>query len=146
MSYTSLIYHIAFATKDRRPQVTDELRPRLCQYIGGIIRDEGGQMLEANGPADHIHVAAIVPPTVAIASFLRDLKAGSSRWVHDTFANGRDFGWQDGYAAFTVSRSGLPKLLAYIRNQQEHHKTVTFREELIALLERHGIEYDERYL
>ena len=146
MSYTSLAYHIIFATKERRPQVTDELRPRLCQYVGGIIRDEGGQMLEANGPVDHLHVAAIVPPKIAISDLLRVLKAGSSRWVHDTFPDARAFGWQEGYSAFTVSRSGIPPLLAYIRNQQEHHKTVTFREELIALLERHGIEYDERYL
>ena len=83
---------------------------------------------------------------MSLSDALRDLKANSTNWVHETFPHLRDFYWQDGYAAFSVSPSVLPKVVAYVRNQQEHHKKVSFEEELKQLLERHGIEYDDRYL
>ena len=146
MSYTCLQYHIVFATKNRRAVLQAELLPRLVKYIGGIVRGLRGQLLEANGPEDHLHLAAIVPATVCIADFLRDVKGDCSRWLHETFPQLRAFAWQDGYAAFTVSKSAMPEVIDYIRRQREHHEKMTFQEELIALLERHGIEYDERYI
>ena len=146
MSYTSLTYHIVFSTKDRQPQLVPELLPRLVKYLGGIIRSQEGQMIEANGPEDHIHIVASMTPKFALADCLRDFKANSSGWIHDTFSSLRDFAWQEGYAAFTVSQSAVPKVVEYVRNQQQHHRKMTFREELIALLKRHGIKYDEKYI
>ncbi|KKL49866.1 hypothetical protein LCGC14_2311230 [marine sediment metagenome] len=146
MSYTNLFYHIVFSTKDRRPVLSDELLPRVIHYIGGIVRQLRGQLLEGGGIEDHVHLAAIVHPASALADFIRTLKSNSTGWVHTTFPDKADFGWQDGYAAFTVSSSVLPKVKHYIRSQKEHHKEMSFTEELIALLQKHGVEYDERYI
>jgi len=146
MSYTSLMYHIIFSTKDRRPLLCSDALSQISKYMGGIARQLSATLMEANGPADHIHLAALLPPTLTVADFLRNVKAGSSGWIHKTFPQMADFRWQDGYSAFSVSRSGLPKVMAYIRNQHEHHKHVTFQEELLEFLEKHGVEYDERYI
>ena len=144
MSYTCLSYHIVFSTKDRRPMLDAGLLPRLVKYIGGILRQQEGQLIECNG--DHIHLVACLSPKVAIADCVKELKCNSSGWVHDTFPDRQDFAWQDGYAAFTISRSGVDDVVGYVRNQQSHHKKMSFREEVIALLRRHGIEYDEKYI
>jgi REP element-mobilizing transposase RayT len=146
MSYASLFYHIVFSTRQRRPFLSDALMPRLIEYAGGIAHNLQGQILAAGGAADHLHVAAAVHPTAAVSAFIGQMKAGSSGWVHKTFPDMGTFGWQDGYAAFSVSPSVMPKVKAYIRRQREHHRKVSFEEELIALLEKHGIEYDERYI
>ena len=146
MSYTNLQYHIAFSTKARRPCLEPDRLSRTCEYIGGIIREQRGQMLAANGTADHVHLAAVASPTVCLADFLRTIKTNSSAWIHRTFSDLRDFHWQDGYAAFSVSASVMPRVLSYVRRQTEHHKKMSFMEELVALLDKHGIEYDKRYL
>jgi len=146
MSHTSLQYHIAFSTKERRRFLDPEIMPRLASYIGGTIRGLGGTLLGANGPDDHIHLAAILPPTRAVADVLRDIKASSSGWLRGEFPGMRDFGWQDGYAAFSVSHSVMPRVLDYIRGQQEHHRRLTFDQEIARMLQQHGIEFDPRYL
>ncbi len=143
MSYTSLQYHIVFSTKERRPFINAELRGRLIEYIGGIIRGLNGKLLEANGPEDHLHLAVSASAQSGLADLVRK---NSSRWVHETFNNAKDFSWQDGYAAFSVSHSAMPKVIEYIRQQQEHHKQTSFQEELVALLHRHEISFDERYI
>ena len=146
MSYVNLFYHIVFSTKDRRPWLTGQTLERTCQYMGGIARQHKSQILLGGGMPDHIHLAAIVSPTLAIAEFLKKVKACSSGWIHETFAELAGFSWQDGYAAFSVSPSVLPAVKAYVRDQAEHHKKMTFQEELVALLKKHGVEYDERYI
>ncbi|MDY7009522.1 MAG: IS200/IS605 family transposase [Planctomycetota bacterium] len=146
MSYTNLFYHIVFSTKNRRPFLSDDVLLRACQYMGGITRKLKSQLLLANGVSDHVHLATMVHPTIAIAEFIGKVKSNSSGWIHDTFADLRDFDWQDGYAGFTVSPSVMPKVKQYIRSQPEHHKKVSFQEELIALLKKHGVEYDEKYI
>ncbi len=146
MSYTSLRYHIMFSTKGRRPLIKPELLARLCPYLGGMIKKLGGQPVEINGPEVHIHIVASLSPAVAVSDALRDLKANSTNWMHETFCDLRGFYWQDGYSAFSVSPSVLPRVVRYVRDQQEHHRKVTFEEELRWLLDKHGIEYDERYL
>ena len=146
MSYTSLYYHIVFSTKERRSFLSDQLLPRVVKYIGGIIRQMDGQLVEGDGMPDHVHLAAIMHPTWAIADFLRTLKTNSTRWIHETFGDMATFAWQEGYAAFTVSRSVLPAVKTYIRTQKEHHRKISFVDELKALLDKHGIAYDERYL
>ena len=146
MSYTSLKYHIVFATKERRPFLAGDIRSRAFEFLAGMIRQQGGQPLLINGPEDHVHIVASIHPAIAMADCLRDLKANSTNWIHETFKDLKTFAWQDGYWAFSVSPSVLPQLLKYVTNQQEHHKKTTFREELIWLLKNHGIEFDEKYL
>jgi len=145
MSYINLNYHLVFSTKDRRRVIGIDLMPRLREYVGGIIRDLCGRMLAANGPEDHIHIAAILDQKNALMEVLKQVKASSSEWVHSTVGQ-RDFAWQDGYAAFSVSHSVMPRVIAYIGRQVEHHKEQTFQEELIEFLRRHEVQYDERYI
>ena len=146
MSYTSLFYHIVFATKERRPFLSDELAPRAIQYIGGIVRNINGRLLAGGGVDDHLHLIVTTRPVTALADFVGTLKANCTGWIHETFPDMRAFAWQDGYAAFSVSRSVLGRTIQYVKTQQEHHRKITFQEELIALLEKHGIEYDKRYV
>ncbi|MGC9454243.1 MAG: IS200/IS605 family transposase [Phycisphaerae bacterium] len=146
MSYTNLIYHVVFSTKQRRPILTADVRERVFEYLGGIIRKLDAKLLRAGGADDHVHLALSGPATLAVAELVRKIKANTSRWVHLKLPEQHDFAWQDGYAAFSVSLSALDRVLDYIANQQEHHRRMTFEEELKALLDKHGIEYDERYV
>jgi REP element-mobilizing transposase RayT len=146
-SFTNLIYHIVFSTKNRKPLITDSVRDRLYEYCGGIIRNQGGIALAINGMQDHLHVLARLRPDKALSSVLRDLKANSSGWMHNVFPEVDDFSWQNGYGAFTVSASQIERVRLYIENQEEHHRRVgSFRDEFIKLLRINRIEFDERYL
>jgi REP element-mobilizing transposase RayT len=145
-TYTNLLYHIVFSTKDRIPLITDEFKEELYRYIGGIVRAEGGVQLEIGGVTDHVHILAKIKPAISVSEMLAKLKANSSKWINDHKMKFRKFGWQEGYAAFTVSESQVAVVREYIRNQQEHHRKQTYQEEFVALLERHGIEYDPQYL
>ena len=146
MSHCCLQYHMAFSTKERRPLLDPEVMPRLASYIGGTIRGLGGTLLEANGPEDHIHISAILPPVHAVADMMRDIKSSSTAWLRREVPGMKAFAWQDGYAAFSVSQSVMPAVLNYIRSQQDHHRKMTFVEELTELLERHGVAFDPAYL
>lgn len=145
-TYTCLLNHIIFSTKERAPSLDADLKERLFSYMGGIVRELGGVALSINGPADHVHVLASLPPTIAPSEFLGKLKANSSGWVHKNFPQRQEFKWQVGYSAFSVSVSQKQVVLDYIANQEEHHRTVSFKEELIAFLKKHDVEYDERYV
>ena len=145
-TYTNLLYHIVFSTKDRVPLIKEEFQEELYRYVGGIIRAEGGAQLEIGGVVDHIHILAKIKPAIAVSEMLAKVKANSSKWVNDHKMQMRKFGWQEGYAAFSVSESQVPAVREYIRNQEEHHRKQTYQEEFVALLERHRIEYDPRYL
>ena len=146
MSYTNLKYHIVFSTKRRGRFLSPDIQPRLVKYIGGIVRNLNSILIEANGPEDHLHVVASIHPKLALSDFVRDIKANATRWMRRTFADLKEFGWQDEYSAFTVSQSQLSAVVDYVRRQVEHHKTLTFDEELRTLLRKHGIEFDDRYL
>jgi REP element-mobilizing transposase RayT len=145
-TYTNLLYHIVFSTKDRIPFITSDLQEELYRYIGGIIRAEGGVQLEIGGVTDHVHILAKIKPAISVSDMLGKIKANSSKWVNDHKMKMRKFGWQEGYAAFSVSESQVPAVREYIRNQEKHHRKHTYQEAFVALLERHGIEYDPRYL
>ncbi len=145
-TYTSLLSHIIFSTKDRVPMLDAELKTRLFPYMGGIIRELGGAGLSINGPTDHVHLLASLPATIALSDFVGKVKANSSGWVHKTFPNQREFKWQVGYGAFSVSVSQRDKVLTYIADQEEHHRKVSFKEEFMGFLKKHGIAYDERYV
>lgn len=145
-SYTNLIYHIVFSTKNRESLITPETQPRLYEYIGGIIRNKGGILLEIGGMNDHIHVLAKLRPDNSLSNILRDLKANSTGWMHKVFPEMKDFSWQNGYGAFTVSASQIEKVRQYIVNQEEHHSKISFKDEFIKLLRANEIEFDEKYL
>src|SRR5262245_58625248 len=145
-TYTNLLQHIVFSTKDRRPFLDAELRPRVFAYMGGILRKEKCVALIVNGPIDHVHILASLPPTIAPATLIGKVKSNSSGWIHKTFPQHRDFAWQIGYSAFGVSHSLKGTVYDYIANQEKHHRRMSFKEELIALLKKHEIEYDDRYV
>jgi REP element-mobilizing transposase RayT len=145
-TYSSLLYHFVFSTKKREPLITRDFKDDLYSYIGGIVRGENGSLIEIGGMADHVHVFARMKSEPSVATFIKTVKAKSSKWVNDRSDFQGHFGWQTGYGAFTVSSSQADVVRNYIRNQEEHHRGRTFQEEYIELLKRHGIEFDERYL
>src|SRR5437667_10199791 len=146
MSYISAHFHCVFSTKERRPLIIPELRDRLWPFLGGIARQNKMKAIEIGGMEDHIHILLSLPSTIAIAKAMQLIKGGSSKWVHETFAEHRLFGWQKKYGAFSVSASHLDTVAQYIKGQEEHHRKVTFQEEFLALLKKHRIAFDERYL
>jgi putative transposase len=146
MSYVSSYYHCVFSTKGRRPLIPASLSERLWPFLGGIARQHQMKAIEIGGVPDHIHLLVSLPSTLSIAKALQLLKGGSSKWVHDTFPEHQLFCWQVKYGAFGVSVSQLDKVIQYIQCQEKHHRKITFQEEFVALLKKHRIEYDERYL
>ena len=145
-SYVCDLVHYIFGTKERFPFIDHELELRLWPYIGGIARDNGMKALAIGGTADHVHTLLSLPATMSVAKAVQLIKGGSSKWVHDTFANYRKFEWQEGYGAFSVSASQMDKTVAYIARQKEHHRKKTFEEEFLQFLDKHGVEYDRRYV
>ncbi len=141
-TFSLLLYHIVFGTQHRAAFIDLELRDELYPYIAGIVRNERGSLLTIGGMPDHVHLLVRLKPTASVADFLRSVKANSSRWVHERAHPPRRFGWQEGYAAFTVSESSAAKVCRYIQNQEEHHRRRSFEEEWVDLLKRHGIEFD----
>jgi len=145
-SFISCYMHCVFSTKGRLALITPEIEPRLWSYIGGIARENGMKAVAIGGIEDHIHVLVSLPATMSFAKAVQLIKGGSSKWVHESFPRLQDFGWQEGYGAFSVSRSLMDQTVNYINGQREHHQKRTFQEEFIALLDKHGIEYDLRYV
>src|SRR5664279_6183090 len=146
MSYVSSYFHCVFSTKERRPLISLRLRERLWPFLGGIARQNGMKAIEIGGVPDHVHILLSLPATISIAKALQLIKGGSSKWVHESFPEHRLFAWQQEYGAFSVSVSQLDKTIEYITGQEAHHRNMTFQEEFLALLKKHRIEYDERYL
>jgi REP element-mobilizing transposase RayT len=132
--------------KERYLFIDSELESRLWPYVGGIARENRMKALAVGGTKDHAHALLSLPSVMSFAKAVQLIKGGSSKWVHDTFAKFKKFEWQEGHGAFSVSASQVPKTIAYINNQKEHHRKRTFEEEFLELLEKHGIEYDSRYV
>ena len=145
-SYTNLLYHVVFSTKDRRPLITPEYETQLYNYIGGIVRSVGGISLALNGTEDHIHLLTKLRPDRALSDVLRDLKAKATGWMHDVFPSLKNFSWQRGYGAFTVSQSNVDEVRNYIARQKQHHRKISFREEFIQFLQVNGVDYHERFI
>ncbi len=145
-SYSSSLFHIVFSTKERRRCLDATLHERLFPYLGGIARENSMQLLAAGGVEDHVHCLVVIPANLALAKAVQLLKGVSSKWIHETFPHQGSFAWQEGYGAFSISVSGIEDTIAYIRNQEEHHRTRTFEEEFVAFLKRHNLQYDPRYV
>ena len=145
-TYTSLHYHVIFSTKNREPWLVRDIEQRVWEFIGGVARAHKMTALQVGGVEDHIHALVTAPPTIAPSQIAQYLKADSSKWIHEEFPTLRNFWWQDGYSAFTVSKSNIPNVIKYIQNQREHHRKKTFQEEYLQFLRENGLDYDERYL
>jgi putative transposase len=145
-SYVNLIYHFVFSTKDRKPLIKEAYQIRLNEYIGGIIRAQGGIALAINGTEDHVHILAKLRQDKALSNVIRDFKANASGWMHSVFPELKDFSWQNGYGAFTVSFSHIDSVRRYIANQQLHHQKLSYKDEFVELLKENSIEFEEKYL
>ena len=124
--------------------ITSTLRPRLHQYLGGVVHGIEGVALEVNGTDDHVHLRVRIKPEISVSAFMSKLKSGSSGWAKRQ-TSGR-FAWQARFGGFTVSESQVERVRRYIRNQEEHHRKISFEEEFKALLKAHRVEFDEAYL
>ncbi|MFA8018687.1 transposase [Bremerella cremea] len=120
--------------------------PRLYEYIAGILKRRKCFLILGGGIEDHVHLLISLSREASVAEVVRDVKAGSSGWIHKTIADARLFAWQDGYSAFSVSKSALEDVKNYIANQEEHHRVCSFHDELIAFLNKHDVEYNEDYI
>ena len=138
-SYACCLVHVVFGTAGRQPLIREGIRDRLHSYIGGIARENGMVALAVGGVADHVHVLVSLPRTTSIAKAVQLLKAGSSKWLSDTFPKLEGFAWQEGYGAFSIGISQQEKTVAYIQGQAAHHKRVSFAEEMAKFLKVHGI-------
>ena len=142
-TYSKLNYHLVFSTKNRIPLIKDTFRDALYAYMGGILRGNGGVLLIAGGMPDHVHLLTGWGTSISVAKMVQLIKGNSSKWMNERpDAPVGGFNWQPGYGAFTVSASKVPEVRNYIRNQEEHHRKMTFEEELMELLRRHGVEYN----
>ena len=142
-TYTNLLTHALFSTKDRQPMIRTGMKSDLYGYMGGIITNLRGKPILINGPQDHVHLLFVLPASLALADFMEKLKANSSKWAKERV---RGFAWQTGYTAFSVSQSKLAEVKEYIAQQKAHHRRRTYQEEVVGLLKRHGIEFDPRFV
>lgn len=145
-TYSQNLFHIVFSTKGRAPLIAADLAQRLYPYIGGIVRAEKGVLYNIGGVEDHVHMYLRWRPDGSVSDLMRTVKARSSRWVHETFPALREFAWQEGYSALSVSKSQEEAVKKYIAGQAEHHAKEDFKSELLRILRAHGVEFDEKYV
>jgi putative transposase len=145
-TYSSLFYHIVFSTKHRQNLIAKEIETRLWAYIGGVARQHGLLALQVGGIENHIHALMMAKPTHSPSQIAQWLKGDSSKWMHIEYPKIIHFNWQDGYGAFSVSKSKVPDVIDYITRQREHHDHESFEEEYEKLMKLHAVDYDEQYL
>ncbi|WP_010135828.1 IS200/IS605 family transposase [Ochrovirga pacifica] len=145
-TYTQLYFHIVFAVKGRRNHISKLWKDDLYKYITGVVTNKNQKMMMVNGVADHIHLLIGTKPNCNLSDLVRDIKANSSKWVNENNFIPCKFEWQTGFGAFTVSQSGVKNVIRYIKNQEEHHRKKTFREEYVDFLKAYEVDYKTAYL
>ena len=142
-TYTQIFYHIIFATKDRQPVLDKAKRDDLYRFIWGVLKNRNCHLYRIGGVEDHLHILTSLHPTMALSDLVKEMKTASSAWIKGQQVFPRFTHWQDGYGAFTHALPDKERLIAYIMNQEEHHKRMTFREEYESLLAEAGLEPSE---
>ena len=142
-TYAQNVVHVVFSTKDRRKVIAAEFRPKIWAYAAGICKNLGIFVHAVGGTEDHIHFLIQIPAALALAKAVSTIKSNSSRWANE---EGQKFVWQQGYGAFSVSASIVPAVVRYIRNQEAHHRKMSFEEEFLVLLKKHGVEFDSKFV
>lgn len=145
-THHGILLHVVFSTKYRKPWLHEKWRDDLYAYIGGIVKDHKSILLKAGGIEDHVHLLLRIHPEFAISKTVQLLKANSSKWINETRKTSRRFEWQRGHGAFSVSQSMSETVKQYIETQIEHHRNQSFQSEYLAMLNKHGIEYDPAYV
>jgi putative transposase len=145
-TYTQVHLHLIFAVQNRRSLINEGWKTRLYEYITGIVQENTHKMLIINGMPDHLHLAIGMRPIQSISDLMQDIKGSSSAWINKNKLIKGKFEWQEGYGAFSYNKSLLPKLIDYIKNQEEHHKKKSFIQEYKEFLDLFEVEYDERYI
>ncbi|OXG06322.1 REP element-mobilizing transposase RayT [Flavobacterium araucananum] len=145
-TYTQIHIHFVFAVKFRQAIIHNDWKEELYKYIAGIIRNNNHKLLAINGVSDHIHVLIGIRPAQSISDLMKNIKQDSSKWINTNKFLKIHFEWQEGYGAFSYSKSQLNAVVNYIENQEVHHKKKTFREEYIDFLEKFEIDYDEKFI
>ena len=145
-TYTQIYIHIVFAVEGRQNLIQLENNDELQKYITGIVSGQKQKLIAINNMPDHLHLLVGLKPDLALSDLVRDVKAGSSKFINEKHWMIGRFAWQEGFGAFSYSRSQLATVIRYIENQQKHHAQKTFRDEYVALLEKFGVDYDARYI
>ncbi len=138
-TYVQCLMHVVFSTKERRQMIPRESQSRLWTYIGGICKKEGVFVREIGGMPDHVHLLIQQPPTMALSDIVQAIKAGSSQWM------GPKFAWQRGFGGFSVSASNADAVVRYIRDQEKHHRKMSYEDEIIAMYWKHDMPFDPKY-
>lgn len=145
-TYTQLHIQAVFAVQNRQSLIKEQWEEELYRYISGIIQNNGHKILQINGMPDHVHILFGMRPTQSLSDLMKEVKQDSSKWINNrNFVNGR-FSWQAGYGAFSYSKSQLPGVIRYVQDQKGHHRSLTFHEEYVKLLEMFDVEFDSRYI
>ena len=144
-SYSSNRIHLVFSTKNREKRISEELQTKLWPYMAGIARNHGFEAVKVGGVEDHAHALLILPPTIPLSKAIQTIKACSSKWLNETEAI-KNFAWQEGYGAFSVSASQTAEVIRYIENQASHHAKRSYEDEFLELLKRYGVQYDPAHV
>jgi putative transposase len=145
-TYTQIYIHVVFAVEGRQNLIAPEHNDELQKYITGIVSAQKHKLIAINNMADHLHLLVGLRPDASLSDLMRDVKAGSSKFINEKHWVVGRFSWQEGFGAFSYSRSQLGTVIRYIENQQSHHAKQSFRDEYVELLERFGVDYDQRYI
>jgi len=145
-TYTQIYYHLVFATKERESVLIKDHREDLFRYIWGVVKNKHGHLYRINGVEDHLHILTSLHPSVSLADFIKDIKVSTAKWIKEKSVFPGFRSWQEGYGAFTHATNDKDRLIEYIKGQEEHHRTRTFREELKELLNEAGVTFDEKHL
>ncbi|SIS78949.1 REP element-mobilizing transposase RayT [Chryseobacterium piscicola] len=145
-TYTQIYIQIVFAVKGRQNLISKENREELHKFITGIVSNRGQKLFAVFAMPDHVHILVSINPNISISDLVRDIKAGSSKFINDKKWMTEKFNWQEGYGAFSYSKSNVDLVVKYILNQEEHHKNKSFKNEYLEFLEKFEIEYDSKYL